>query len=125
MKDTDEQLPSEIGRRNWIILAVLVILSLPGQSYPFTLGVACGGMLSIISYRWLHQSLRRTIAEPSRASARGFQVRYLLRLAGMGFFIFILLTRVEVHPLGLVLGLSVVMINILWTTMVRIFRRKG
>jgi hypothetical protein len=119
----DEQLPAQIGRRNWVIFAILVALSTLWQSSSFTLGVIGGGMVSIVSYRWLHQSLRRTIAQPTSSSARGFQVRYLLRLAAVGFFIYILLDRAGVHPLGLVVGLSVVMINILWTTAVRILRR--
>jgi hypothetical protein len=121
----DEKLPIEIGRRNWIIFAILVALSALWQSSPFTLGVAGGGMISIISYRWLHQSLRRTIAQPTSSGARSFQVRYLLRLAAVGLFIYILLDRAEVHPLGLVLGLSVVMINILWTTAVRVLKGGG
>ncbi len=121
----DEELPGQIGRRNWIIFAALLALSALWQSLPFTLGVAGGAMISIISYRRLHRSLRRTIADPERASAKGFQVQYILRLAAIGFIIYVLLDRVGVDPLGLVLGLSVVMINILWTTAVRVLRGGG
>ncbi len=118
-------LPAQIGRRNWIIFAILVALSAFWQSLPFTLGVAGGGMVSIISYRWLHRSLTRTLARPTPSSPRSFQVRYLLRLTAVGLFIYVLLDRVGVHPLGLALGLSVVMINILGTTAARAFRHRG
>ena len=64
------------------------------------------------------------LSSTDHGSARGFQARYLLRLAALAMIIFILLTRVEVHPLGLVAGLSVVMINLVSTSLFRFLKRK-
>jgi hypothetical protein len=122
--DPDEHLLDQIARRNWVILAVLITLSLWWQALPVTLGVATGGMVAILSYRWLHRSLRQVITHPSRASGSGFQARYLLRMAALAMILFLLLTRVGVHPLGLVVGLSVVVINILWATLERVLKRR-
>jgi hypothetical protein len=72
----------------------------------------------------LHRSLLQVLSPTDSGSARGFQARYLLRLTALAMIIFLLLTRVDVHPLGLVAGLSVVIINLLWTTLFRLLKRK-
>lgn len=121
MKDQDEHLLEEIARRNWIILAFLVLLSLPWRSLDVTLGVLSGGLLAIIGYLWLYRSLQRTLAESSRHSAKGFQFSYLVRLGALAAALFLLIAIAKVHPVALAAGLSVVVINILWTTLKRSF----
>lgn len=121
MKDKDEDLLREISRRNWLILTVLVILSLFWRSLPVTLGVAGGGLLAVASYFWLYRSLRRMMAEPSRWSARRFQVQYVVRLAVLAAVLFVLVALVKVHPIALAAGLSVVVINLIWAAVKRTF----
>lgn len=121
MKDRDEQLLGDIARRNWIILACLLLLSLPWRSTAVTLGVLSGGLLAIVGYLWLHSSLKRMLAEPTRRSAKGFQVSYIIRLGALAAALFLLIALAKVHPVGLAVGLSVVVINILWTTVKRSF----
>jgi len=117
--DRDDQLLGEIARRNWILLAILVLLSLFWQSAPVTLGVLAGGLLAICGYLWLHHSLKRVLAEPSRHSARNFKVSYFVRLGSLAAALLLLIVVAKVNPLGLAVGLSVVVINILWTTLKR------
>jgi hypothetical protein len=123
VNDQDDRLLERIALLNWLVLAVLVALSLWWRSQAVTLGVLTGGLVAILSYRWLHRSLQRVLSQPGDGSARGFQARYLLRLTALAMVIFLLLTRVEVHPLGLVVGLSVVIISLLWTTLIRFVKR--
>jgi hypothetical protein len=124
VKDQDDHLLERIALQNWLVLAVLVALSLWWRSLPVTLGALTGGMVAILSYRWLHRSLKQVLAQPDNGSARGFQARYLLRLGALALIVFILLTRVEVHPVGLAAGLSVVVVNLLCTTLLRTLKRK-
>ena len=121
MKDVDEELLGEIARRNWVILAVLVVLSLAWRSLDITLGVFSGGLVAIIGYRWLYRSLRKMLDSPSRGSARSFQFSYFVRLGALGASLFLLIALARVHPVGLAVGLSVVVINIGWTTLKRSF----
>ena len=121
MKDKDEQLLEELARRNWIILALLVLLSLLWRSVDVTLGVLSGGLLAIIGYLWLYRSVQRTLFEASQHSARGFQFSYLVRLAALAAALFLLIAVAKVHPVALTAGLSVVVINILWITLKRSF----
>lgn len=125
MTDRDEQLPGEIARRNWVILAILVLLSLAWGSARVTLGVLCGGLTAIGGYHWLHRSLKRMLAVPSPQAARGFQFGYIIRLAALAATLLLLVAVVRVHPVGLAAGLSVVIVSILWTTVKRtLFARR-
>jgi len=120
VKDKDEQLLEELARRNWIILGALLLLSLLWHSIEVALGVLSGGLLAIIGFLWLYRSLQRTLGEPSSASAKGFQFGYLVRLGALSGAVFLLIVKAKVHPVALTVGLSVVVINILWTALKRL-----
>ncbi len=117
----DDQLLAEMALRNWFILIVLVLLSLFWQSFPVTMGVLAGGVLVIINYRWLGHSLLKVLGDPQLASEKGFKRNYLFRLVFIVSSIYLLLVRGGVHPLALVVGLSVVVINLIITTVKRLY----
>jgi hypothetical protein len=121
VKDQDEQLLGAIARRNWVVLSGLVLLSLLWRSAPVTLGVLSGGLVAIGGYLWLQHSLQRVLAEPSRYSARSFKISYFVRLGSLAAVLLLLITIAGVNPVGLAVGLSVVVVNILWTTLKRLY----
>lgn len=121
MANKDDQLLAEMAQRNWIILIVLVLISLCWQSLPVTMGVLAGGVLVIINYRWLGRSLFKVLGDPHLAAEKGFKRNYLFRLLFIASAIYLLLVRGGVHPLALVIGLSVVVINLLITTVKRLY----
>lgn len=111
-----EQLPSLLNRRNWLILGILLLASLPFAQWNVTAGILCGGLLAIAGFVWLERSLRRLLAEGERAR---YHFGYLLRLLVLGAVLAVLIAVVKIHPVGLVIGLSVVVINLLWLTIQR------
>jgi hypothetical protein len=117
----DDQLLAVMARRNWIILIVLVLLSLFWQSPPVTYGVLAGGLLVIFNYRWLGRSLLKLIDDPQQHSAKGFKRNYFFRLIVVASAIYLLLVRGGVDPLALVIGLSVVVLNLMITTVKRLY----
>ena len=121
MSDRDEHLLGEIARRNWIILAVLTLASLPWRSATVTLGILGGGLVAIGGNYWLHSSLRQLLEIPQEGGARKFRFGYIIRLGSLAAALLLLITVVRVNPVGLALGLSVVVINIGWTTIKRSF----
>ena len=121
MTTDDDQLLAAIGRRNWLILTALVLVSLSWRSWSVTLGVLAGGILVIINYRWLGRSLVKLLSDPGRPAQQGFKRSYLFRLAFVAAAIYLLLVRGGVHPVALAVGLSVVVINLLLTTVKRIY----
>lgn len=116
----DEGLTGRLARRNGVVLAVLVALSLFWQSSAVTLGVLCGGGVAILSFHWLHFNLVRMFGQLDPGAARRFQISYLLRLATVAAVLYLLVAIVRVHPLALAAGLSVVVISLFWTTIERL-----
>lgn len=121
MTQADDQLLAVMARRNWIILIVLVLLSLFWQSPPVTFGVLGGGLLVIFNYRWLGRSLLKLINDPQLHSAKGFKRNYFFRLIVIASAIYLLLVRGGVDPVALVVGLSVVVLNLMITTVKRLY----
>lgn len=119
MTDQDDQLLETLARRNWQILAGFLLASLFWASRPVSLGVLAGGLVAIGAFHWLHRSLIRLLGAPEQYSARAFKSGYLFRLAALALIIFLLVGPLGVHPVGLVAGLSVVIVNLLWTTIRR------
>ncbi len=118
-EETD--LLGELARRNWIILALLLTGSLLLRNPAFSLGVLSGGLVAVAGYRWLHRSLNKMLRQTGGGSTKGFQAGYVVRLTFLAAALYLLVAIVKVHPVGLVLGLSVVLLNILWTTLKRAF----
>lgn len=123
MTDQDAGLATALARRNWVILALMVVVSLLWRSPPVTLGVLGGGLVIAINYHWMGRSLSRLLADPRRAPQRKIftGINYLLRLVVMGLAIYLLVAQVKVHPIGLAVGLSLYVVNLIYSTIRRIY----
>ncbi|MFO7764801.1 MAG: ATP synthase subunit I [Pelovirga sp.] len=123
MKDQDAGLEKTLARRNWMILGLMVVVSLLWRSVPVTLGVLGGGLVIALNYHWLGHSLNKLVADPRRASQRKVWtgLNYLLRLVVMGLVIYLLLVHVKVHPIGLAVGLSLYVVNLMYSTIRRVY----
>ena len=114
-----EQLPAALSRRNWLILLVLLAVSLPFANWPITAGILAGGLVAIIGFAWLQRSLKRLLADPAHGARARYQFGYVVRLLGLAVVLALLIAVVKIHPVGLAIGLSVVVINLLWLTIQR------
>lgn len=114
-----ERLPATLNRRNWQVLVALLIASLPFRHWPMTAGILAGGLVSIASFGWLQRSLMRLLAGPDGGARSRYQFGYLMRLLAIAGILGLLIAIVKIHPVGLVIGLSVVVINLLWLTLQR------
>jgi len=117
-----EQLPATLQRRNWVILAILLAASLPFGKLGVSAGILAGGLVAIAGFAWLQRSLRRLLADPARGAGTRYQFGYLVRLLVLGLVLAVLIAIVKVHPAGLAIGLSVVVINLLWLAAARALR---
>jgi hypothetical protein len=117
-----EQLPAVLSRRNWLILAILLTASLPFGNMQVSSGVLAGGLVAITAFAWLQRSLNRLLADTGQDARTRYQFSYLIRLLALGLALAVLVAIVKIHPAGLILGLSVVIINLLWLALQRALR---
>ena len=96
-------------------LILLVILSLVGLvfgSLIFAGSILIGGLLALANFYWLRTVLQRTL-QIQRSNAQQFaQLRYLLRLAVLGIAVYLLIVYTAINVFGLLIGLSVLVLNI-------------
>jgi len=109
-----EQLAATLHRRNWLILGILLAISLPFGNSRVSAGIVAGGLVAIAGFAWLERSLKRLLTETGQAAQTRYRFGYVVRLLAIGCVLAILIAIVKIHPAGLVLGLSVVVINLLW-----------
>ena len=112
----DSRLIRQMNRRNLILLAVLTALSLVLASPRFSAGVVSGGLLVLGAFAWQQRNIRLFTHEPTRAMGRKVLFGFFLRLLIIGLLLIALLRFLHVDPIGLATGLSIVVINLFWTT---------
>ncbi len=111
-----DPLQSRIEVHNWIFLGVAVAVSYIFGSLNFTLGVLAGGIISIANFYGMSRSLRKGFANVSARIKSFLMIRYYMRFVLTGVVIYFLITRTEISIFGLLIGLSIVVINIVVST---------
>ncbi len=109
-----------ITRSNWILFLAASILGFVLLPPAFGRGILFGGLLVTINFHLLAASLRKSLTPPHLTSHNVVIAKYYLRFIGSGFIIFILIAGNYVNPLGLIIGLSVVVCSIMLATMCEI-----
>jgi hypothetical protein len=106
-----------VTKSNWLIFSVSSLLALINLPLDLALGILAGGLIVTVNFHLLARTLKRSFA-PGRVSSRNvILTKYYIRFAISGFLIFVLISRHVVDPLGLLLGLSVVVVSITLATM--------
>ena len=109
-----------VTRSNWILFVVISILGFLLLPADFARGMFFGGLLVTLNFHLLAKTLKRALTPPHLSSHNVVIAKYYLRFIGSGFIIFILIAGKYVNPLGLIIGLSVVVISIMLATMYEI-----
>jgi hypothetical protein len=105
-----------VTRSNWILFGVASILGFVLLSRHVALGIFFGGLLVTINFHLLAKTLQKALAPPHLASHNLVLAKYYLRFLVSGFIIFLLIAGRIVHPVGLVVGLSIVVFSIILAT---------
>jgi hypothetical protein len=105
-----------VTRSNWILFVVASILGFAFLSRPMALGILSGGLLVTINFHLLAKTLKKALTPPHLASHNLVLAKYYLRFLISGFIIFLLIAGHIVHPVGLVVGLSIVVFSIILAT---------
>lgn len=102
---------------NWILLGILGLTGLVFAPFDFTKGIIAGGLIVTINFHMLYRTLKKSLTPPCLASHNVVLVKYYVRFILSGIVIFILISSGFVHPLGLFVGLSIVVASILLATL--------
>jgi len=92
-------------------------------SYSITLGILCGGVLSIANYYGLRFSISKAFLQVSNKTKTFLMIRYYVRFIATGVILYFLITRTSINVIALIIGLSVVVFNIVFTTMVEVLKK--
>jgi hypothetical protein len=109
---------------NWLLLLFIVACSAFFLPAKFTLGIACGGLISIVNYHWLSRSLRKLFQNLTGSVRSAYMLRYYLRFGVTAVVLYVVLSRSLVDVIGLLIGLSLVVINIV-ATVIMMFAKKN
>lgn len=98
------------------------MISTPLASVGFTLGIFFGGLLVTINFHLLAKTLYNALKPEQLASHHSVIAKYYLRFIITGFIILVLVQQRIVNPLGLILGLSIVVASIMAATAIELTR---
>ena len=108
---------------NWIVLAVFLAISAVFLSNRFTLGILLGGLISILNFHWLYHNLKNVFQSLTERAKFSIMAKYYLRFILTAILLFIIIANDLVHVFGLLIGLSIVVINIIMTTIMMISKK--
>lgn len=111
-----QRLLTFIVRSNWILLLLAAGVGHFTASPEVTLGVIAGGLIMTINFHLLYRTLKKSLTPPHLASPNVVLLKYYIRFIISGLIILLLIAGGYVNPLGLIIGLSVVVASILLAT---------
>ena len=106
-----------ITRTNWILFFITSIIGLVLLPPDFARGIIFGGLIVTINFHLLYRTLKKAFRPSSLASHNVVLAKYYVRFLISGIIIFLLISGHYVDPLGLFIGLSVVVVSIILATM--------
>ena len=118
--DIQKRILTFVTRSNWILFLVASTVGFVLLPADFAKGVLFGGLLVTVNFHLLAGTLRKALTPPHLSSHNLIIAKYFLRFIGSGFIIFVLIAGNYVNPVGLVIGLSVVVLSIMLATLCEI-----
>ncbi|NVN99530.1 MAG: ATP synthase subunit I [Geobacteraceae bacterium] len=111
MERSERNILSTLNRLSWLILATMTIISMIFSSVSFGTSVAAGGLIALGNNFWLRSILERILIQQPDNPKTYAIARYILRLT-ITAVIILLLLKVGINIIGLLTGLSILVISI-------------
>ena len=105
-----------VTRSNWVLLIVVSVVGLLAAPMDFAMGILFGGLIVTVNFHALARTLRSALTPPYISSHKVVVAKYYIRFVISGVLIFVLISQHIVNPLGLFIGLSVVVASIVMAT---------
>jgi len=101
---------------SWILFFVVTLVGFIMAPWRFAWGILAGGLIVTINFHLLYRSLKQSMTPPHVANVQGVLGKHYIRFLASAVIIFILIAEHLVDPLGLIIGLSVVVASIFIAT---------
>lgn len=101
---------------NWVLLFVTSLAGFIFLPADFARGILFGGLIVTINFHLLSRTLKNAFKPPHLSSPNLALAKYYLRFIASGIIIFVLISNHYVNPIGLFIGLSVVVASIILAT---------
>jgi hypothetical protein len=115
-----QRLLTFVTRSNWVLLVSVSLLGLLVTSPPFARGLIFSGLIVTVNFHLLAKTLKKALNPRQLTSPNIILVKYYIRFIISGVIIFFLIRQQVVNPIGLFIGLSVVVASITLATMVEL-----
>ncbi len=106
------RLENRLELTNWLFLTCLVISSLLFMTWPFTLGLLLGGLISSLNFLFLKRDLKTFFLEENARGKIRVIFKFYVRFTLTAIALYYIISRQLADIFGLLLGLSVVMIGL-------------
>ena len=106
-----------ITRSNWLLFALASVVGAALFPLDVAGGIFFGGLLVTVNFHLLYRTLKKALTPPHLVSHHVVVAKYYFRFVVSGVVIFLLLYEKMVNPVGLIIGLSVVVASIMLATM--------
>jgi hypothetical protein len=107
---------------NWILFFIASILGFVISPPAFAKGIFFGGLIVTINFHMLSRTLKNALTPPHISSYNVILAKYYVRFVVSGIIIFILIAKGYVNPIGLIIGLSIVVASIILATIFELKR---
>lgn len=101
-----------VQRLNWILLAVFTVAAWWLFTLKIAEGVLIGSLIANISFLVLKRDLIKIFQGPVQLAKVRFFIKYYLRLFVLAAVLYLLVRYYQVHVVGLLTGLSTVVLSI-------------
>lgn len=122
------QLIRKIQLSSLVVCPILAFLGAVIVSGHFALGILAGGIIAAFNFSWFQRALRKIFDQEQVLGLKAlYYAKYYLRLVIVAVVLYLLIVHKLVHPLGLMVGLSVIVVNIMvmaFTELWKIIRTK-
>lgn len=113
MKINENRFFTLLSRGSIGLTILLTLLASVSISPRFSAGIFAGGILSVANFYWLRNILVRALQLQTGDAPRFAVLRFLVRVALLAAAVFVLVTCIHVDVFGLLIGLSVLVVNII------------
>lgn len=102
---------------NWVVLFTSALCGFVLAQGDFAWGIVAGGLIVTVNFHLLYRSLTKSLRPPYVSNTKVVLGKYYVRFVVSGAVIFVLIKYHWVSPLGLVIGVSVVVTSFFITTL--------